>query len=290
MFKSTFRNTSKSILRSVTFWLVFAMFVFMVGRYGFNIVSRVKSGAGSVFVDSYTPPEFMTQSGFLSAIDNLVHAGSLMYPLAIFVVIVTVLVVNRDHGDQFFEIEKAANAKPSLYVLGRLSAITAITFVTQWILSFVVLQFIVFGQGGVENMSTLECVFKSFLYLSRTNLCTALPYILFYMGLTYFIGTLFKNGIAAAAGGFLYAIVYFVTFLLYRHSASAFSELYFDYLCPMPNKLRNFIAYVGSENEQQMFAMFGTSTGKALLCIAFLAGVGVLCAIASYLLTRKRES
>lgn len=290
MFGSTFKNTVKTILRSVTFWLVFALFAFLLVRYGVTNVSNVKSGAGLVFIDNYKPPEFLTYSGFISTIDNLVHAGSLMYPLAILVVIVTVLVVNRDHGDQLFEIEKAAGVKPLLYVLGRLSAVAAITFVIQWVVSFAMLQYIVFAQGGVEDMSALQCIVKGFLYLSRTNICIALPVILFYIGITYLIGTLFKNGVVAACVGFGYAIVFFVTFLLYRYSISPLAEVYFNYLSPTAYKIRHYFSSLGLPNQEQMLARFSTSLGKAMISIAFFVGVFAVCTAVSWVMTRKREA
>lgn len=290
MFRATFRSTIKSVLRSVTVWLLLAMFLLILVRYGIQQVQVYWDSAEAVqqYVPDYELPEHISFQEYVSEIDNLVHAGSLIYPLALFVVITTVLVLNRDYGDQFFEIEKAADIKPSVYLLGRLSAITAISFVVQWVASFLILQLCVFGKGGVEEMSFLPYLGDALFRLTRTNLCTALPYILFYVGVTYFLGTLFKNGIAAASGGFFYVIAYYVINLLYRHEQAL--EVYTEYLAPMPNKLRYFIAFVGLENEQQMFARFGTSLGKALVCIAFLVGVGVVCSLLSYLLIRRRES
>lgn len=290
MFGSTFKNTVKTILRSVTFWLVFALFVFLLARYGVTNVSSVKSGAGLIFVDNYKPPEFLTYGGFISAIDNLVNAGSLMYPLAVLSVIVTVLVVNRDHGDQLFEIEKAADVKPLLYVLGRMTAVTAITFVIQWVVSYATLLYIVFAQGGVEEMSTLSCIVKGFLYLSRTNICTALPVIMFYIGLTYLIGTLFKNGVVAACVGFGYAIVFYVTFLLYRFSISPIAEVYFNYLSPTAYKIRGYFSSLSSPDPDMILARFSTSLGKALICIAFYVGVFALSAAVSWVITHRREA
>lgn len=289
MFAATFRSTVKSVFRSVTFWLLLALFLVILVRYGVLQVQNVKMGVGAVYVD-YTPPEHLTFSQYASAIDNLVHAGSLMYPLAILVVITTVLVLNRDYGDQFYEIEKAAGMKPSVYLLGRLSAVSAITFAVQWLTSFAVLQLIVFGEGGVEGMSVVSYLGDALFRLTRTDLCIALPHILFYVGLTYFLGTVFQNGVAAACGGFAYAIVFFVAFLLYRHSVSALAETYFEYLSPMPNKLRHYFSYLGLENEPQMFARYDTSLSKALLCVSFLVGVCALCSLVSYAFIRKRET
>ena len=290
MFFATFRSTTKSFLRSVTFWLLLAMFLVILVRYGIQQVQVYYESAEAVqvYLPDYELPEHISFQEYVSEVDNLVHAGSLIYPLALLVIITTVLVLNRDYGDQFYEIEKAAGMKPSVYLLGRLSAITAVTFIVQWLASFAILQVCVFGKGGVEEMSFIQYLGDALFRLTRTNLCTALPYILFYVGITYFLGTLFKNGIAAASGGFIYAIAFFVINLLYRHEQAL--EFYTEYLSPMPNKLRHFIAYWGLENEQQMFARFGTSLGKALACIAFLAGVGAVCSFIAYARIRKRET
>ncbi len=290
MFLATFRSTVKSVLRSVTFWLLLAMFLIILVRYGIQQVQVYWESAESMqqYVPDYELPEHISFESYISEVDNLVHAGSLIYPLALLAIIATVLVLNRDYGDQFFEIEKAAGIKPSVYLLGRLSAITAIVFLVQWVASFAILQICVFGKGGVDGMSFLSYLGDALFRLTRTNLCAALPYILFYVGITYFLGTLFRNGIAAASGGFLYAIAVFVVNLLYRHEQAL--EFYTEYLSPMPNKLRHFVTYWGLENEEQMFARFRTSLGKASLCIAFLAGVGAVCSLLSYLLIRKRES
>lgn len=288
MFSATFRNTVKTLLRSVTFWLVFVLFSAIVVRYGIQQVSYATFG--TVYAPGYEPPAYLSLSSYNSVIDNLVHAGSLIYPLAILVVITTTLVLNRDHGDAFFEIEKAAGVSPSCYLLGRLCAVVAIAFAAQELLCYAVLHYLVLMQGGVEGMSLPSYLLDSFLRLTRTNLLTALPYILFYVGLTYTIGTVFKNGIAASCTGFIYAIVYFGTFLLYRHHISTLAMVYFQYLCPMPDKLRGYVASLGVEDPQRLLALYGTSLGKAMISIGFLVGVCVVGTVISYLLTRKRET
>lgn len=287
MFASTFRTTVKSLLRSVTFWLVFVLFAFIVVRYGVQQVGYAKSGVGVVLVD-YVAPTQLAFSSYLSVIDNLVYAGSLIYPLAILAVISTALVLNRDHGDQFFEIEKAAGIKPSVYLFGRLSALVAILMAAQELISYIVLQILVIGQGGVEEMSTIGYIASSFLRLTFANLCCALPYVLFYVGVTYFVGTLFKNGVVGSLCGFALAVAYFAAYLILRRELSL--AVYFEYLAPSANKLRHFIAYFWTDDSKAMYARFGTSTGKALLCVAFLLGVFAICSAVSYVRIRRRET
>lgn len=283
MFRATFGNTVKTLLRSVTFWLVFTVFAVILVYYG------IQQGFTSHYVEipGFTPPKQLSFFSYAQEIDNLVHAGSTIYPLAILVVITTVLVLNRDYGDQFYEIEKAADARPLHYLFGRLCAIVTVTFVVQWVLSLGVLQLCVLPQGGVEGLSPLRYLGESLFRVTCINLCTALPHILFYVGLTYLLGTLFRNGIVAASGGFISAIVFFMIYTMYRHEMWA--ETYIGYLSPMPGKLRSYFAYVGLENEEMMFGMMSTSLGKAMLGLVFLIGVFVVCTLVAYALLWKRE-
>jgi len=135
---------------------------------------------------------------------------------------------------------------------------------THIIIDFIAFIYLVIGKGGVENISASECIPKGLWYLLRTNI--------------------------GAVVGLGDAIAYFVVFMLCRYTVSPFGELYFYHLAPLPNKLRDYLSSLDLENEADMMRFFGTSLEKALLCIAFLVGVGVLCTVASYLLTRKRES
>ena len=139
MFASTFRNTIKTLFRSVTFWLVFAVFVAIMIQYG--VVDHI------IYAPGYEPIQ-ISYNQFAQTVDNTIHAGSMIYPLAILVVISTVLVLNRDYGDSFYEIEKSAGVKPSRYLFGRLSAVVAITFSAHWIMTFIALHISVFKRGG----------------------------------------------------------------------------------------------------------------------------------------------
>lgn len=279
MFLATYRNTVKTLLRSVTFWLIFIVYVAIMIRYG--VVPHV------VYLPGYEPLQ-LSFSDYVSRLDNTVYAGSLIYPLAILTVITTALVLNRDYGDSFFEIEKAAGIKPSRYLFGRLGAVVSITFVSHLVLSFTALQICVVREGGVEGFSLLQYIGDSLFRLTRTSFCTALPYILFYVGITYLLGTLFKNGVAASVGGFISAIAYYVIYLVYRYEIWA--KPYIDYLSPQPNKLRHYFSSLGRENEQALLARHETSLGKALLCIGFLVGVFAVCMAVSYARLRKRET
>ena len=98
MFLTTYKNTLKNLIRSTTFWLLVAVLAIVVIQ-GVN--------EGFYLVD--TEPDFvLTYQMYIQSIINSLASKLLMYALPIFAVITVVLVLNRDYGDKFFEIEKAA--------------------------------------------------------------------------------------------------------------------------------------------------------------------------------------
>ena len=278
MFRAVFRNTLKTLFRSITFWLVFAVFSVIMIRWG--LTPHV------IYMEGYEPLQ-ISFSDFASEVITAVYAG-LNYPLSIFTVVATVLVLNRDYGDQFFEIEKAAGIKPSRYLLGRMSAVAFVAFAAQWILGFTELQLAVFNRGGLEGYSFLRYLGLSVFRWTYVNLCIALPNILFYIGLVYLIGTLLRNGIGAAIGGFAYIMLSYDLFFRLRHEPEA--EVYVGYINPLAEKLQHYFLFLGREDEERWFAAFGTSLGKAALCICFFVGACVCCSLISCVRLRKRET
>ena len=119
MLLTTYKNTFKNLIRSTTFWLLVSLLVIVAAQ-----------GARESFYLGDDDPNFvLNYKDYVQCIINSVAAKLLMYALPIFAVITVVLVLNRDYGDKFFEIEKAANIKPFAYLSGRLSALISINFV-----------------------------------------------------------------------------------------------------------------------------------------------------------------
>ncbi len=274
----------------MTFWISVLM---LVGIAFFYVQKQV-----SVHWQSYEQaqanapdfviPEHLTQGEVLQRIDNTVNAGFMMYQISIFAIILVTLVLNRNHGDQFYEIEKAAGVSPLRYTLGRIAAVMTISLVTLEIFAFFSLQAIIIGSGGVEGQSVLQTVAATFPRMTWIVLGVGIPHLCFYVGLTYLFGTLFKNGLVGAVAGFVYDIFHFVTYLLYRYE-SGWME-YFDMYSQNPRVLRFFVSFVGTEREEMIFPRYGVTPGRALLSAGFLIGVGILCVAVSCWLTRRREA
>lgn len=274
----TYKNTIKNILRSVTFWLFLLLFAFIMVRYG---LSDYK-----IYAPGYAPAalSFDKYTGFVG---NLVNAGMLTYATPVFAVIATVLVLNRDYGDQFFEIEKAGGVSILHYLTGRLCALATVVLAVQIVTGFLSMYIYVGRWGGVVGMTVPAFFADSTVRLLRMDLCVALPIILFYVGLTYLLGALFHSGLIASFGGLGYVAANYIFSMLYRYRAF---RTYFGYFSPRPLKLTSYFFNLDTTDSALWNAMDGTSLGKALLCIGFLLSVFTVCTAVSYALLRKRET
>lgn len=274
MFLATYKNTVKNLFRSVTFWLAAFIFCLIVLP---NMTGSFQSGG---IIDEFKYAQY---------ISNLICAGILIYPLPVFTVTLTILTLNRDCGDHFYEIEKAAGVKPLCYIAGRLCAIATVAFLLEWILSFVCLYGYVCLNGGVAGKSIVWVLLDSAVRLTVSDLFLALPNILFCMGLTYLFGTLFRNGIAGACAGFAHVIGFYVIHMFFRNSYSWLD--YFDYFSPMPNKVRHYCQFTHIEDGDFWLQMsrYHSTIGITLFCVAFLTGVSAVFMLLSWLRLRKRE-
>ena len=276
MFLTTYKNTFKNLIRSTTFWLLVAVLAIVVIQ-GVN--------EGFYLVD--TEPDFvLTYQMYIQSIINSLGSKLLMYALPIFSVITVVLVLNRDYGDKFFEIEKAANIKPSFYVYGRLSALISVNFAVLILSNLLFMYCYLYTCGGVEGLTTWEMISETFIRVVRVDIFVGMPSLIFYIGLTYFAGAIFKNGIPAAIVGLGHAIWFYAGYLILRLHIG---EWYFNYFSPVPKKLRQFFHYYDTEWFEDTIKRFDTSLAHVAFCISFLVGVAVLCSAISYIRVRQRN-
>lgn len=276
MFFRVFQNTVKNLLRSKIFWFALAIMLLTVfrnelsGRYGGDT----------------EPGYILSYKNYLQTFTNVFCSSFLMYAMPIFVVITVVLVIHRNHDDHFFEIEKAANIRPSAYLWGRIAALTAVNGLTLLLWGFLAFQFYIVTRGGVEGLTLTEYVADMLPRFVRTYLFVALPPILFYIGVTYLIGSASKSGVASAVSGIGYAIFFFVAYLMFR---GRIADVYFDYLSPIPYNLRRYFHYYDSRWFEETIKRFGLTEVDPILCILFLACTSLLCLIAAYWCQKKRE-
>lgn len=276
MYCKTFMTTVKNLIRSATFWLVFVIFA-IITIYG---------AAEGFYIGDDAPDVVLKYTDFVECVTNSIVAKLLMYSAPIFTVITVVLILHRDYGDSFFEIEKAAGISPFRYLAGRLTALIVINFVVLVFMNMLCLHYYIITRGGVDGMSVGSYLWESTIRLLRVDIFVGMPCLLLYIGLTYCVGALFKNGIPAAIVSMGYAIMFYASYLMFRRRIA---DVYFEYLSPIPKKLRGFFQWYDTDRFEMGLEHYKTSLFDVTLCIGFLVGVGILLSVIAYLRIRKRN-
>lgn len=261
-------------MRSWSFWLAVAVAAAIAVREGFTEYVTYASG--------YEPAVL----SYERYVQGIYHRLPMLLSIALpfLTVITTVLVVHRDYGDQFFEIEKAAGINPAGYLFGRFSVIAFTTAAAQWVISFLCISVFVVRKGGVYGLTAWQSCLDSAWRLFSIDLCAALPMILFYLGLTYLLGALLRSGIAAAVGGLGCSVANYAFTILYQYRAF---QTYFDYVSPPPKMLLRYVVYQREANGG--IQLMGATFEKALLSAGILVAFFAVCAGCCYGLVKRRE-
>ena len=287
MFLSTYKTTIRNIIRSKTFWLAFCV-VLIYCVYDIAFVSHyaVYSFEENEMIWD-TDPRFVLE--YKTFVKQAINSAEMLLRLSmsIFFVITTVLALNRDYGDRFFEIEKAAGVKPSCYLFGRLSALISVNFGLLLLVHTVTFQWYVLSRGGVAGMAFWDYAWEGLVRTARIDLLMGLPCVVFFVGLTYMIGSLFKNGLPAAIMGMAYGIFCMLVGKLY--TAGAFVTFFQDYLRPEPMKMFWYLYYYDTEWFEDALNTMQTSAGRAFFSVGILVGLAAVCSVISYLRLRRRE-
>lgn len=269
----TYKASMKSLLRSVTFWLAMGTFIF--------IVIQRASGQFHIMNEYYTEWEYCQ---FMS---NLLSSTILYFSLPFFTITTSTLLLTGDYGDSFFEIEKAGGIRPLHYLLGRVFAVTTLVFTVETVLSFAYLYGYTFMNGGVTDHSWGWFFADSALRMTASNMLMALPNILFYTGLTFVCGALFKSGLLGAGGGFLHMIAFYVIKSLKRFDVDWMT--YFDYFTPIPQKVRYFCWYTGITDGDLWLKAYDVTAWDVMLNVGWVIGISLLFFFAAWMRLRKRE-
>lgn len=269
------RNTFKTLVRMWTFWLIVLVSAAIAVRLGYT-----------EYV-SYAPGYEPSVLSYESYVQGIYHRLSQLLLIAspFLVIVTTVLITNRDYGDQFFEVEKAAGVKPANYLFGRLSVIAIAAVAVQWVISFLCVFVFVIRKGGVYGLSVWQYCSDSAWRLFRVDIFVAFPMILFYLGLTYLLGIVFRSGIAAALGGLGLSVANFSFTILYQYRSF---QTFFNYFAPPPKMLLRYVIYYQAENSGMQ--LMGATFERASLSAGFLISFFAVCAICCYFLIKKRES
>ena len=288
MFISTCKNTLKTLLRSPSFWMVV-----LVGTV-YAIYSEVVQGSyGYVDMETYemiwdTDPRYILDfQSYIKLFANMTNFISTHISTMVCAVSTAVILL-RDYGDRFFEIEKAAGLKTSAYVYGRFSTLTAVNVVYNFALLSTCLFGYVITRGGVDGMTPFATFTDAFVRLVLLELIICIPAILVSVAITYIIGALFNNGISAAAGGLMYSLVYMIIGKFFGWKGGEIMEIIRNYFAPVPMKVFWFMYYFRTEWSEGPLETFNTSAKHVVTSVtAFIAFTAVISVII-YLKTRKR--
>lgn len=279
MYFITYKNTLKNILRSGTFWLIFGVLI-VVASHG---------AISGYYVGDDEPGVRVSYNDFVEVIANSGISTLALYVLPLVAIVVTIIVLNRDYGDDFFEIEKASGLPHLPYLAGRLTAITTVVTVCMAISHAVCLHLYIFTRGGVPKLTPTEYLWESIVRMLRFDFCVILPELLFYLTMTYLLGVFLKKGYTTAAVSCVLMLSYYYVSITYRYQyISRFMDQFFDYFSPLPGKLRLYFQLYDTENDQFAYQVFDLSTADAIIGIAFLVGSSILFSLISYFRIRKR--
>ena len=119
MLLSSIKNTFKNTVRSVSFWLIVLTFALIA----FYNVGSLSYSQYDLELKEYiydTDPRFsLDYQGYIKQFCT-VFDMLMPYAVPLLAIVSTALIVFRDYGDNFFEIEKASGIKPIRYLSGRL--------------------------------------------------------------------------------------------------------------------------------------------------------------------------
>lgn len=275
MFIAIYKSTIKNLLRSVTFWLTLSVLLIVV----------MQGSIEGFYLGDDDPAFTLSYQSYIQCIGNALISTIMMFAMPLFSIVSVILVLNRDFGDNFFEIEKAANIKPLKYLLSRLFALVCVNFAVLLIMNYLCTYWYIFTRGGVEELTTTQMIFETIIRVLRADTFVGMPTLIFYIGFTYFVGSLFKNGIPAAITSMAYAICFYAGYLRLRFQIP---EGYFDYFSPIPQKLHLYFHYYDTEWFEHTLTQYRTSLKDAFLCITFLVGIATLFSILSFLNVKKR--
>lgn len=285
MFFATYKNTLKTLVRSTTFRLLFMLFILEI----IKVITEPSYGYYDLALqEMITDTDSRFVVGFGTYLKETFNAGVSLKKeiLPLITAVATVLVLNRDYGDNFYEIEKAAGIKPRHYLWARLTALATLLISLGAVFSLVNFHVYIFTRGGVTSMDLFTYITDSTFRLLRSYLFVSVPVILFYIAFTYCMGALFKNGIAAAVVSLGY-VIFNGAVNLYRMPA-----VYKYYLSPSSMKLTLYIDATNRPDKSEVAELLqinDTDLGKAALCICILVGLAVVYSVVAYLRTRKRD-
>lgn len=284
MFIVSYKSTLKNIFRSKSFWLILAIVLIVA-------IQSALTGFHSVYDKelresiSDTDPRYILE--YRIYIQWLNNSATLLlhYIIPIFAIVTTALILNRDYGDNFFEIEKSIGIKVSHYIFGRIGAALTLICTVSCVANFLSAHLYVFARGGVNGMNLSNYIIDSTVRLLRIDVLRIVPCAMFYICLTYMIGALFKNKILAVVSSVVYVIVYYANtfFNVFKNG------VFLNYVSHNPVKLRRYLHYYDTEWFADTIEMLDTSVIDVIICIGILVGFSIMFLCSAFFAICRRD-
>ena len=289
MFLSVYKTTLKNLFRSLLFWLIFA---FLIGVSLYNTMSVNHGDYSSEYKEMIwdTDPRYVLSEQ--TYVENVMNncTSIMLYAMPLIAIVSTFLILSRDYGDGFYEIERSGGRRPLHYLTGRLAALLTVNFLAILFTVFLMSATYVFTRGGVSGMPIGEFWADFIPRVLRNVICVTWAPITMFVCFTYMQGSLFKNGWVAAIGSSAFVLINYVFNYQLRFRVPAW---YGQYLMPTPDTVQGyfrFYNYYAPEKFEQFLTQKGISLGLALAGIGWVLGVALIYSLASYLRIRCREA
>ena len=289
MFLTTYKASLKNLLRSALLW---AMLILMLG-VAIEKVATVNYTKAIVedwvLIDTVTDldEEFhIDYGGYVQALRH--HASILaMYAAPLFAIVSVILVLSRDYKDNFFEIEKAGGVSALSYFFGRLCAVLTVNVAATLAVNIVYSQLYCFTRDVMGNlsMSFWEYLSETLVRNLRLYFLAMLPGIIFYIGLTYMVGCLFKSGFLGSLVSTSHLLMIYVIF---RSPKYRLTEVY-EYVVPSCDNFFLYWGYYDTEWFTNKELHNPWSAEQLIMHTAIIAGIGIIGFAVSYICIRRRK-
>lgn len=281
MLLSSIKNTFKNTVRSVSFWLIVLIFALIA----FYNVGSLSYSQYDLELKEYiydTDPRFsLDYQGYIKQFCT-VFDMLMPYAVPLLAIVSTALIVFRDYGDNFFEIEKASGIKPIRYLAGRLGTLIVINVLITTVVAMIMLHAIVLPRNGYTGSNYW---IESSLRILQNVFARAFPCICFYVTFVYALSTIVRNGFLSSALCLGCMIACYAADLLSVSNTGIFLE----YLTPTgSNKVIYYLYYYDTEWFDWMLETFNSSWTEAFVCWSILMGTAGFFFILAYFRIRKR--
>lgn len=290
MFFATYKTSLKTLIRSSLLVLVILIGFIITMNSAISpnkSVAIIQNGqlVGEILD---TDSEFVLQYDmYINQMLNTIRAWLMLYVVPILCVVSSVVILNRDYGDLFFEVEKSNGISPANHLLGRYLATITVDIVVCLIFMFVSFNYYYFSRGGVYELQLWEYVCDHIIRLLRLFITSALPGILFFCSFTFLAGNMFNSGLISGIFGFSLVLWEYCSVTNLKIRLPNVYHNYFSTKSPMPY---HFWTYYNTKwfNEKTVHNPYNEN--QILLWSSIILTCAFTCFFISYLYTRKRDT